>query len=425
MSQKTAVFGENGNLFKKRDSAPAKSALPVFLLYCAMGYNAFLAFVNAHISPIDATPVMAAEMLIVVAACVFIFNKLYAMKAHLSFMTTAICIFFGLFVLVSLSNGVFYIKSIRDVLVIFIFTLMGTQCSPAQLIKGFRYITFVVLAVMLLEGFYVGFYAWLFKPAFYYANTRGVEQYWPDSSGLFRNSLGVAGRFSFGLFGQRRLSSIFLEQVSLANYAMILAMVTMVFWKSLKKFDRSLFVISIIFIIVANSTRTGTAICLLMIPGYVLFPRLPARSFRFTMPLLLILLAILFFDPNEPVNLTSDDLRGRMAHTFALISHMNVKDFLIGNISKIIDTGDSGYAYLIYTQTLFGLAYFWYALTKILPFQNDVSKRFSQAVAFFIAFNLMIGGAVLSIKVAAPLWLIAGCLTMQPKQEKKKRVLYA
>jgi len=420
------MLGKSKELTDKRESAPPKAggSLPVFLLYCAIGYNAFLAFVNAHVSPIDATPVMAAEMLIVFIACIYISKRLGVLKKHISFMTTAMIVFFGIFILVSVSNGVFYIKSVRDVLVIFIFTLMGTQCAPAQLIRGFRYITLVVLAVMLLEGFYVGFYAWLFRPAIYYANTRGVELYSMDTSGLFRNSLGVAGRFSFGLFGQRRLSSIFLEQVSLANYAMILAMVTMVFWKSLKSFDRSLFVFSIIFIVMANSTRTGIGMCLLMIPGYALFPRLPARSFRYTMPLLLILFAILFYDPNEPVNLTSDDLRGRMAHTFALIGHMNLRDLLMGNISGVPDTGDSGYAYLIYTQTLFGLAYFWYALTKIMPFQNDVSKRYSLAVAIFIAFNLMIGGAVLSIKVAGPLWLIAGCLSVQPQQEKKRRATY-
>jgi len=273
---------------------------------------------------------------------------------------------------------------------------------------------------MLIEGFAVGLYVWLFQPADYFANTRGIEKLSVDDTGLFRNSLGFAGRFSFGLFGNRRLSSVFLEQVSLANFAMVLCIFTVTFWQNMKKGDRWLFAFAIVFMIVCNSSRTGSLLCILMALGYKVFPKLPRWIYGAVIPGLLFVSAVLFYRPGEMS--FSDTMSGRMGNTLALLAHMDLGDFVTGDLVKIAHTGDSGYAYLVLGTTLVGLLYYWIFIWVLLPSGTALSRRFGFCALLFISVNLMVGAAIFSIKVSAPLWLIAGCLAARDFQTANARV---
>ena len=396
---------------KKKTVVDKRARVPVLLLYAAIFYNAVLAFINAHGVTMTEAYVVIAEGLILLVAIGHIVGRLNQWKDQLPFIVVSLAVFVLLFLWVSVMNATIYIKSLRDIIIIFVFYLLGTQISAEQLIKTFKTIVMIVVGLMFVEGWMVDLYAAIFKPALYYANTRGVQQLSVDSSGLFRNSLGFQGRFTFGLFGMRRVSSVFLEQVSFANFAMVLAIFTAAFWQKIKHRDKFLFVVSIVFMIVANSSRTATAICAAMVVGYMLFPRLPRITSRLTMPVILAISFLFFFDASETI--MTDDLKGRIGHTIAVLLSMNIKDLFAGNIAMVNNLGDSGYAYLIATQTVLGLIYFWCILIKLLPVKNDSQKRFVHGVMLYIACNLLIGEAIFSIKVSAPIWFIAGCIAAQ------------
>jgi len=391
--------------------------MPVFLLYAGVFYNAVLAIVNAHIAKIDQALVMLTEGLILVVAAAYLVIRLRALKGDFVFIGVSLLFYTLLFVWVSATNESLFVKALRDIVIILIFYLLGTQCSAAQLTRAFRLITLVTVGVLLVEGLAVDLYAAIFQPALYYANTRGIEKFAFDSIGLFHNAFVFEGRFSYGLFENRRLSSIFLEQVSLANFAMVLSIFAITFWQTLKRLDKVYFIGAIALAILSTSSRLGTVFCLVMLFGYALFPWLPRYSFRLVMPLLLLGSFLYFYDPYAPIKLTSDDFHGRVGHTVSMLAAMDSIDLLAGNTSQTDQAADSGYAYLVYSQTIFGLIYFWYFLATIFPTQTDMEKRFAQGATLYIVCNLLIGGTgIFTTKVSAPLWLIAGYLAAQSQQ---------
>lgn len=396
----------------------SRSALPYLLLSGAIYYNAGLAFLNAHGLRLTEAHVAVTELAILFATAMFLMFRWGRLGPNRAFVIASFCVFLFLFVWVTFTNGIVFVRTPREFAIVCMFYLVGTQCPPERMLGAFRSITLVTLAVLLIEGFAVPLYVWLFQPADYFANTRGIEKFSLDDSGLFRNSLGFAGRFSYGLFGQRRLSSVFLEQVSLANFAMVLTIFAVTWWERMKRFDRLLFVVAVVLMILSNSSRTGTALCLLMALGYWIFPKLPKSFYGAAMPALLLVAALLFYRPEQGF---SDTLAGRIGHTVGLLARMDLSDLVTGDVANIARTGDSGYAYLVYATTVVGLAYFWIFLWVLLPAESAMDKRFAFSALLFICVNLMVGAAILSIKVSAPLWMICGCLAAQAEAVRAAR----
>ncbi|MGL1668947.1 hypothetical protein ACSTHX_00660, partial [Vibrio parahaemolyticus] len=79
----------------------------------------------------------------------------------------------------------------------------------------------VVLAVLLLEVLDLPSYVATFQPARFYQATRGAEIAFYNTTGLWGGAINVEGHFNVGLYNGPRTSSIFLEMVSNANFAVI------------------------------------------------------------------------------------------------------------------------------------------------------------------------------------------------------------
>jgi len=383
----------------------------IFLI-AAVFYNAGLAFINAHGFSIGQGLVSVTEALIVLIAVAFIAFKIYAfpnLRPQLLFgaITIAMILF------VALVNNFIYLKSIRDVLLIIVFFMIGGLSSEKGLISVFKFVCAVIFLFMVIENYMTDFYVYLFEPSSYFANTRGIEEFSIDESGLFRNALGYAGRFSFNFLSDHRLSSLFLEQVSLANFSMVLAIFTASFWSKLGKWARFSFVMLIILIVLTNSTRTGTGVCLIILAGFFIFPYLPRYSNLLYMPVILIASVLLFYDPNYDLHGADDNFAGRIGRTLFSLENLGMHYFTGGTMEMIQRTADSGYTYVILTQTLIGLLAFWLFTGLIVPQDNSANKRFAHSTSIYIFFNLMIGAAIFSIKVSAPLWFMAGYLYYQ------------
>ncbi len=382
------------------------------LLFAAVFYNAVLAIINAHVFSIGASYVALAEILIILSGGAYAALHMREMP-NIRQSAIFLAFMFAVFIYVSFMNDGFYLKSYRDMLLLAVFFVLGCSVTEKGFVTSVRIVVIAVLAVMLIELFATDLYAALFQPALYYAGTRGIEELSTDSSGLFRNALGYENRFSFGLFGSHRTSSVFLEQVSLANFAMVLAIILCVMWGRLKNFDRFLWGMTVPLIILSNSSRTGSIICLTLLAGYFIFPRLPRYSHLFWIPVILLLSAIFFYDPQFDRQMMGDDLRGRIGLTMHYLSTLDTAYFTGGNISEINRTGDTGYTYLVYTQTILGAIAFWMFLSFCLPPSNAENRKFLHAASLYIGVNLLIGAAIFSIKVSAPLWFAAGYLYHQ------------
>jgi hypothetical protein len=377
------------------------------ILAAAVLFNALLAIVNAHVSPISEQHVMLTQALILLAGALLIaFNR---KRLRTLFLPVAfLCISLFLFLWVYVFNGWFFVKSFGDMVIIGIFLLLGELTDEKQLIKTFRFLCLIIVPFMIMEAFLTDTYVKIFEPAQYYANTRGIGQSMFNNTGLFSNALGFEGRFSFGLH-IHRLASIFLEQVSLGGIAMVLAMLLSTFWERLKRSDRLLFTMTIVFILVGTDSRTGSILCVCILLGHSIFPRLPKWSPSAVMPLILFISAILFYDPSLGKH-ASDDIQGRVGATMSWLASLSAADIFVGNLNNASMTADTGYTYVICTQTVMGLILLWLFSSQVVPRVPPENKRFVFGLNIYTSVCLLTGAAVFSIKTNAPLWFIAGCL---------------
>jgi len=392
------------------------------LLMAAVFYNTGLAVVNAHVMAIGTIEVALVETFLVLCGIGYAGLKI---RYYENIYTPLIFLLFMLlmFVYVSFVNEHFFPKSFRDMLLIGVFFMLGGLASEQNIINSFRFITVSILIFMIIENFKTSLYVDFFEPAKYYANTRGVRELEVDDTGLFRNSLGYADRFTFNI-SSHRLSSIFLEQVSFANFAMVLAIFTCTFWQSLKKIDRVFFLGMVPLMVMTNSSRTASLVCCLILFGFFVFPMLPRYSNVLYMPLILIMSVLVFYDPHFMPFRMEDSLPGRINHSLYFLKNMGIGLFMGGPIDMIYRTMDSGYAYILFTQTIFGLIAFWLFTSLIVPPYNAANKRFAHSTALYIFLNLLIGAAIFSIKVSAPLWFIAGYLYYQRYKPEPPEMMY-
>lgn len=379
----------------------------VWLTLLALGYNALLAIFNAHVAGIGFSAVAASEI-VILAACVLVLLR-SGLTPDSANTLWFCCGFLGLALLVSLLNEKIFVDAFRNALIITIFVCLGRRINFKTLDRTVLVCSTVVLGFLILELSSLTTYAGFFRPAQYFFATRGTEEFELDDSGLFRNALGFAGRFSFGIFDGPRTSSIFLEQVSAANYAGVLCVFLLALWPHLGKWSRLIHASTAILIIVSNNTRTTSILFLVSVMGYWIYPRLP-KYLNVLLAPAIICMGVVVYLANPYA--AGDDLVGRIAHTGQIIVKMGFAEYAGMRISELGKLMDSGYPYVIYSSTVLGLILHWLYVCFIVPQHTPEQRRCAYGLAVYTFMNLLIGGtAIFSIKVSAVLWLLVGFMS--------------
>ncbi|NCC22333.1 MAG: hypothetical protein EOM26_07710 [Alphaproteobacteria bacterium] len=385
-----------------------RSRLVQLIVMAGVLYNAALAVVNGHVTALSGMHVVAAEGLIAMAGLGLIvlnYRSLRNLRAAALFLFASLM----LFLWVSFVNETIDPKFFRDFLLIVIFFLLGGLIEREHIVSTFRWLAVVTFGFLILEAFFTDMYADFFLPASYYENTRGIEPLGDDE--LFRNSLSFEGRITFGLFDMHRLSSLFLEPLSLANFALVTALLMVTFWKDLRWYDRILLALFIVMTIFGTNSRTAASLLPLFALGYFLFPLAPRFSNLAYMPLILAISILAFHDPSHTGILQEDNLKERIAHNAWFMTEMEFPALYGAQLDRWTTALDSGYAYVIFTQTIFGFLALWLFVSLAVPQNSKPGKRLAHGMTIFMFSGLVAGAAVFTIKVAAPLWLLAGWLS--------------
>ena len=104
-----------------------------------------------------------------------------------------------------------------------------------------------------------------------------------------------------------------------------------------------------------------------------------------------------------------DDFQGRVTTTITNLMSLDLGSYFGFGAQQLPGFMDSGYPYVIASSTVFGLVFLWLFLASAIVADRPARRRFLFGLIIYICSNLMIGGtAVFSIKIAAPLWLLAG-----------------
>ncbi|MET0180676.1 MAG: hypothetical protein ABW194_09385 [Novosphingobium sp.] len=405
----THALGPNGwpTIAHASPAAAARlQTLAVGTILAGLFYNALLAWANAHGLSVGMPVVVASEALVLLAATWVII----ASGRHP--LDTVPALVFGFFLLsalaVSLASGQLFIDMARNGAIIALFLMLGARLDERALKSAFLWATGLVGAVIVLELLAVEAYAALFRPAAYYEQTRGMSPFELNELGLFRNALGFEDRFSIIKLADHRVSSLFLEQVSLANFSSVLVLFLVAMWERIKRPERVLYVAVVVLILLANNSRTALALMALAPFCYWLAPRLGRYASLMVMPL--VLAAATVFASMTPAT-NGDDLAGRVGMTIRSLGELDLATLLGAKAPLAVNFADSGYTYLIHATSVFGLVFVWLLASTILPNRTAPQMRASLFLAMFLFVNLLIGGnAVFTIKIGALLWALIGFL---------------
>ncbi|MBO6891548.1 MAG: hypothetical protein JJ866_06375 [Roseibium sp.] len=383
----------------------------VFVVLAATFYNAVLAVINAHVVDLGFNAVAASEMAVLALALMLIIGKgLYEQDlVPLAYLVATLV----LAVYVSAINGHIVLDYFRNILIIFCFVTLGTWTNRKTIKYLFLLTSGLVFGVLCVEIFFTDFYADFFYPAMYFYNTRGVELFEVVDSKLFRNALGFEGRFSFGIINHRS-SSLFLEQVSLANFCGVMMVYLMTLWGRFTRFQKWFCLFTIVLILVTNDTRTMLLFGGIALIGYFVFPYLPRILCFLYLPIFLFMgFMIYVIMPNA----VGDNIPGRVVLTMEMFKDMDLLAQLGFAADLAPSLGDSGYIYVIVIGTIFSFLLLWLFVSCFPAYETAEQRRFAHALCIFIFMNMMIGGtAIFSIKIAALLWLLAGHMKFSERE---------
>lgn len=366
-------------------------------------YNAALAIINAHVVPLNFTIAAACEFSILLIGLLFVLKKgIYTDDA-------SILVFLGfafIFLIhASLAVASPYVDYFRNILIIVCFAMVGSWAS-AHAVKMAFYVTCALVVVFLvIEVLNLDLYGAILKPALYFENTRGLKQMSYNSTDLFANALGFKGRLSFGII-DHRASSLFLEQVSLSNFAGVAIMYLLYFWGQMGRLARLLIALMIPAILLTTASRTMLIFSGVCLAGFFVFPKVPKTWSLLVMPLILFAgLMLITFQPNA----SGDNISGRVVLTMRHLLDTDLYSMLGFNAKIASSFADSGYVYIIYASTVFGLPLFWLFVTFYPSGITDPQRRLVHALAIFLFLNLMIGATpIFTAKIAGLLWLLVG-----------------
>jgi putative polymerase len=243
---------------------------------------------------------------------------------------------------------------------------------------------------------------------YYVAKGSAVAQSAAQMPELYVSGMRNDGRTILPFLGDHRVSSIFLEPVSVGNFgAIAFAWVLLRAPEGAARFIlRSLL---ILLILVLGDARFGLYLCGVVALAYVVAPVL-RPGLVYSLPFVIVPLLLVNATGFEEAPWLND-LPGRLLLSGQLVSTIDVGQALgvrATTSAAMVVLSDSGYASIIAEFGAIGAAGFWALFVFASPAGSQSSWRFKLFVCVYLVVILTISTSFLSIKTAALLWFLAG-----------------
>jgi putative polymerase len=364
-------------------------------------YTAALCLINTRVTGISNTHVAIVDGVILAVAL------LLALKHASPWSRMLLAALAGNFLVLVLLSGAFEPKAVRDPLVLIAFVLLGLRYGGFTRARvTFFIVSAIVLTVALIEFFAPDFYTSVFNVIDFY-RVRGMvdaETLAGLDSAFFLSGARDDGRMLAPFLGEHRVSSIFLEPVSMGNFGAIALMFALSIDREHWRTAAAAGAIGIVTIVLSDA-RFGSLAAML----FMLVRLLPLSWMRIGLPLLpLIAIAVLVAFAWSDVRV-GDDLPTRLAASGRVLLSMEpAAIFGLGNYE--ITTYDAGYAYAL---SAFGLPFcvLLWASFVMLPVSSRTGQRFKVLLGVYVCALLCISGTSLfALKTAGLTFFLAGAL---------------
>ena len=245
-------------------------------------------------------------------------------------------------------------KLLRDALLIPTFILLGITFKPRGLPTLIITVVAIYAAFMLLEAISTASYAWVFKIQDYYINTRGFHERRFLEQGLAavaaRPVLKGASSTSSSCTGCR---SIFLEPVASETFCIIVwTFICACYDRLSRPVLIGLVVATALMIVDADG-----ALALVMSGHHLALctvaPNLPRALPSSIFPVITLAVAILVYCAG--LHYDADNFGGRLALSTHLLARFDIAKLLGASNGLLGPAADAGLAYLILSQSLFGV----------------------------------------------------------------------
>jgi putative polymerase len=397
------------------------------IIIAAIGFNAFLCFLNTRGVAISNIDVIVSEVLIISAAvlvCRNHFNLTHTLVlALIVFYTVAVS---ALRYAHAPDLG-FDPKISRDLMIPIVFFLLGKAVGDIRVADRIVVVaTAIILGFAAFEYFFLDAFLKVFGVAEYYIARGTVESSdWARnvSEGLMVSGLRPAdqGRTLLPFLGDHRVSSLFLEPTTLGNFGTLVTL-----WAAVRsRMEGRLFIglaLGGLALLILSDTRVNAYFLLLALPIILVPPRFTTPAV-FILPFA-IMLALYLMAASSHGSLNSVPmLAGREAYDRLLYSGQVLFDFdaynWLGLEVSRGQTFDAGYGYVISNIGIVGFAALW-LLFMSLQGSNRYFYVFRNVVAVYFAALLCISASQFTIKIAALMWFLLGVLSIVKASEGRR-----
>ena len=362
-----------------------------------LAFNLFLCFVNTRITPMRDSHVMLMEMMIIGTALLVAMDRRAGLYMFLGIFVSYMLLLFAM-------RGENDLKAVRDILIPVIFYAMGSRLRDLKLADNLAiWSALVVLVFAFFEYFALDLYLEWFNVLGYYISkgTVTLTESYGVTKGLFISGSRPEPRTILTFLGQHRVSSVFLEPVSMGNFGVIIYS-----WALFRRGWAGrwfLFAAALTMVVLADA-RFGLFTCILVTMLAPFFKLLP-RTVWLVMPFLLLAL-IGAYGLATGTSGGPNDLAGRISVTAHILTELSLP-VVLGLESTAQFTADSG---LAYTLTKFGLPGFigLWAVFVFMPFRSARAWEFHSMMIVYLLLIMVISNSFFSIKTGALMWFMAG-----------------
>ncbi len=383
--------------------AGATSSWPEGLLWASALFNLLLCFVHSHVVPLSSLPVMAVEAAILGAALLAPFALNSRSPGR---MDALLLLLLANWLLLSILRQAVELKMFRDVAIVPIFVLLGMASRGTALHGRLFWLHMTVFAFAVWEAVSPESFVSVFSIGDYFAHTRGLdnEDWWVDS-GLYLSAVRPEARFLFPNLPVHRLSSVFLEPVSLGNYVMIATIWLAGFWHRIPRRMRIIAAIVNLLLLIGSDSRMASLTCIVLLLAVPVRRWIPPFIPILTAPVVIVAMFVAVAALGLETGL--DNFGGRLAHSVSTFRDLELEHYLGMRLDRLRAAEDAGFAYVIMSQSLIVGLTIWGCL--FLRRMNTAESRYIHlAVALYVALNLTVSWSLFSIKTAALLWFLLG-----------------
>jgi putative polymerase len=368
-------------------------------------YAALLCAIHTNIAPISNDILAAADAAITLAALGLALFGAPGSTWLLLFLrgTNAVWLF-------AISADFDVKGAIRDPLVLIGFTLLGMTCATfARARLLFVSLSAVVLVVAVFELIAPQLYTSVFNVLSFYQGrgvVSGEAAQYADTS-LFISGMRPGGRLLLPFLGQHRVSSIFLEPVSMGNFgalavAFALA-IPMKHWRS----ATAIGMIGLVAIVLADARFALLASGLFLAARFV-----PIRWMNVALVAMPLVGIPLLFYAAHSFAPEGDDLPGRLATSGRVLESLRLGQ-IVGAAPHSVSTVDAGYAYAITELGLPFCVVLWGAFV-MLRTPTAHAQRYKFFLGIYACTLLCVSGTSLfALKTAGLAWFALGAMAAE------------